>query len=94
MAFAEIFLIVTWDNTDSNITDARIELNDDRAAQQVIDDDPRVDVWNVKLQTNRNAGSLHKSRIKAGPRQEVAEIVEIEANGQVVAAIEQRVVTP
>ena len=57
----------------------------------MIDADPRVDVWNVKLQTNRQAGSLHKTRIKQGPRTETAEIVEVEANGQVVGSVEQRV---
>lgn len=89
MAFQEIFLVVTWNDSDTDITDVRVELNDDRAAQTVIDDDPRVDVWNVKLQTNRNAGSLHKTRVKAGPRNATQEIVEIEANGQVVGEIEQ-----
>ena len=89
MAFAEIFLVVTWDDSDTNITDARIELNDDRAAQTVIDADPRVDVWNVKLQTNRQAGSLHKSRVKAGPRTATRELVEVEASGVTVAEIEQ-----
>ena len=82
-------MVVTWNDSDTDITDVRVELNDDRAAQTVIDDDPRVDVWNVKLQTNRNAGSLHKTRVKAGPRNATQEIVEIEANGQVVGEIEQ-----
>ena len=91
MAFQEIFLVVTWNDTDTDITDARMELNDDRAAQTVIDADPRVDVWNVKLQNNRNAGSLHKTSIKGGPRSATQEIVEIEANGQTVGEIEQRI---
>ena len=87
----EFFVVVTWNDTDTEVIEKRLESNDERAAQTVIDADPRVDVWNVKLQTNRQAGSLHKTRIKQGPRTETAEIVEVEANGQVVGSVEQRV---
>lgn len=91
MAFVEIFLVVEWNDTDDVIVSSRQELNDERAAQTVIDADPRIDVWNVKLQTNRNAGSLHKTGIKAGPRTATEELVQIEANGQVVGEIEQNI---
>ena len=86
----EFFVVVTWNDADDEIVDKRLEANPESAAQTVVDDDPRVDVWNIKLLTNRNAASLHKTTVKAGPRDPLVELQLITAAGDDVGEIEVR----
>ena len=101
MAFEDnIFLIAVWipdtggGDPTLDVSSTRIERNAERATQLMLDADPNTDVWQIKLQTNRNAGSLKKSKIKPGPRQTVAELAELEADGEVVGDREVQVPIP
>ena len=98
MAFENnIFLVAVWTPSTSggdptlNEAETRIERNAEAAAQLELDADPDIDIWQIKLQTNRNAGSLKKAKIKGGPRQLVAELAELEADGDTVGTREVRV---
>ena len=100
MAFEDnIFLIAVWipdpvgggdPSLDQDAT--HIERNAEAAAQLELDADPNIDIWQIKLQTNRNAGSLKKSSIKSGPRTTVAELAELESDGATVGTREVRVI--
>ena len=80
MAFDnENFLVVEWNGTP--IISLRFEENATHAADTLLEANPDIDVWNIKLQTNRNAASLHKTELKSGSRDATREEQMIRANG-------------
>ena len=99
MAFEDnIFLVAVWIPSTSggdptlDTSETRIERNAEAAAQLELDADPDIDIWQIKLQTNRNAGSLKKSKIKSGQRQVAAELAELEADGETVGTREVQLI--